>query len=516
MNSTTDLLILASFLFLLHLARIIAQTTIKAGLIGEIILGAIYGAPLANILHSEWQSTLTALGYLGLILIVFEGALSTNLSLLFRNLGLSILCALTGVLLPIGLSILLLSTGFGYTVLASFAAGAALSATSLGTTFAVLQTDHGEGNSALFRTRIAVVLLSAAMIDDIIALIMASVIESIEDGTESHRSLGWAIGRPILASFAMSILILVLGFFMMRLPRQLKIYINKLWTTSLLRRYRKRTEFIILFFTLTSISAGAAYAGTSVLYGAFLAGLLLTYVIPVHLPQRPTSPSDDPMDRWTNILDVFNSYLLPLQSRLLSPLFFASIGFSIPLRQMFTTHVLWRGFVYALLMVFAKAAVGVWVALWHQISSYTKRKRNGSEEVKASVESPPEIEQRVESGTQIDLTTNNAPDRIVDKQALDAMASVTTAKGMRSWFLPASFLGSGMVARGEIGLLIAQIAYSNGQGILPTDLFLISLWALVLNTIVGPIIVSMVLSRWGVTLMDTDWGLGSAGISNTR
>ncbi|KAG8758234.1 Hsp70 ATPase ssc1 [Serendipita sp. 396] len=221
------------------------------------------------------------------------------------------------------------------------------------------------------------------------------------------------------------------------------------------------------------------------------------------------------MDRWTNILDVFNSYLLPLQSRLLSPLFFASIGFSIPLRQMFTTHVLWRGFVYALLMVFAKAAVGVWVALWHQISSYTKRKRNGSEEVKASVESPPEIEQRVESGTQIDLTTNNAPDRIVDKQALDAMASVTTAKGMRSWFLPASFLGSGMVARGEIGLLIAQIAYSNGQGILPTDLFLISLWALVLNTIVGPIIVSMVLSRWGVTLMDTDWGLGSAGISNT-
>lgn len=33
----------------------------------------IYGAPLADILLEEWESTFTALGYVGLIILVLEG-----------------------------------------------------------------------------------------------------------------------------------------------------------------------------------------------------------------------------------------------------------------------------------------------------------------------------------------------------------------------------------------------------------------------------------------------------------
>lgn len=50
-----------------------------------------------------------------------------------------------------------------------------------------------------------------------------------------------------------------------------------------------------------------------------------------------------------------------------------------------------------------------------------------------------------------------------------------------------------MVARGEIRLLICQIAFGGGDGLLPYDLFLIVVWALVLNTIVGPLSVAVVL-----------------------
>lgn len=35
----------------------------------------IYGVPLAGILNEDWQSAFTAVGWLGLLIIVFEGAI---------------------------------------------------------------------------------------------------------------------------------------------------------------------------------------------------------------------------------------------------------------------------------------------------------------------------------------------------------------------------------------------------------------------------------------------------------
>lgn len=49
---------------------------------GELLVGLIYGAPLAGILLEDWQATFTAVGYLGLIIIVFEGKLSFMTELL--------------------------------------------------------------------------------------------------------------------------------------------------------------------------------------------------------------------------------------------------------------------------------------------------------------------------------------------------------------------------------------------------------------------------------------------------
>ncbi|CAD6887163.1 unnamed protein product [Tilletia caries] len=55
---------------------------------------------------------------------------------------------LTGITLPIYFSVLILPAAFGYGRVKSFAVGAALSSTSLGTVFAVIQTLGGDiGNS---------------------------------------------------------------------------------------------------------------------------------------------------------------------------------------------------------------------------------------------------------------------------------------------------------------------------------------------------------------------------------
>lgn len=69
---------LVSFLFFLSSVGWLFQKIIRAALIGQILVGVIYGVPVGNILDLEWQETFMALGYIGLILIIFEGKYSRN------------------------------------------------------------------------------------------------------------------------------------------------------------------------------------------------------------------------------------------------------------------------------------------------------------------------------------------------------------------------------------------------------------------------------------------------------
>lgn len=68
-----DVLVLSSFIYTLNVARHISDHLIHAGLVGEIIVGMIYGTPLAQLLYPAWQEAIRALGYIGLVLLVFEG-----------------------------------------------------------------------------------------------------------------------------------------------------------------------------------------------------------------------------------------------------------------------------------------------------------------------------------------------------------------------------------------------------------------------------------------------------------
>jgi len=112
-----------------------------------------------------------SLGYLGLLLIVFEAGLSTNRS------------------------IILLTFGYGYSALQGLAAGAALCSTSLGTTLALL-------DPSLRQTRVGSVLISAALVDDIAGLVIAAIISHLS--TSDSVPITWEmIVRPILVSSAL-------------------------------------------------------------------------------------------------------------------------------------------------------------------------------------------------------------------------------------------------------------------------------------------------------------------------
>lgn len=85
-----DILTLSSFL---NVINSVLDDYLHCGLIGQILIGIAWGAPGAFWLSIPMQETIVQLGYLGLILIVFEGGLSTSFSALKSNLLLSLAVA---------------------------------------------------------------------------------------------------------------------------------------------------------------------------------------------------------------------------------------------------------------------------------------------------------------------------------------------------------------------------------------------------------------------------------------
>lgn len=134
------ILSLTSVIVLLNITRYILDHALYCGIIGQILIEIIWDLPVGG---TSWlthgaQETIQALGYLGLIGLVFEGGLSTDLKQLRKSAYFSVSVATLCLLMPIALSFLLLilafpsSSGTSYpTPLAAFSAGASLCSASL-------------------------------------------------------------------------------------------------------------------------------------------------------------------------------------------------------------------------------------------------------------------------------------------------------------------------------------------------------------------------------------------------
>lgn len=198
------------------------------------------------------------------------GGLSTSFQPLKANLLLSTCVAVTGITIPIGFSFMLIIL-IDATTLQAFAAGAALCSTSLGTTFTVLQT------SGLNVTRLGVVLTSAAMMDDVVGLVMVQVITNL--GTRSGSFGAATIVRPALVSIGFGLGVLVICRYVI-LPVTKQINKKKVKSPDLfIFRLARQEETALVIYTaiLIGMVTGATYAGTSGLFAAYLAGAAIKW-----------------------------------------------------------------------------------------------------------------------------------------------------------------------------------------------------------------------------------------------
>ncbi|EWZ29047.1 Sodium/hydrogen exchanger family-domain-containing protein [Fusarium oxysporum Fo47] len=544
------ILIQTSFVLLLNVVNFLLDRTLYCGLLGQVFLGVAWGTPGAKWLTVEAEEVIVQLGYLGLLLLVYEGGLSTSFQALKANLLLSSFVAITGIALPMGISFVLLELT-GATPLQSFAAGAALCSTSLGTTFTVL------GSSGLIKSRLGVVLTSAAMMDDVVGLVMVQIISNLGGSSSSISAV--TIIRPLLVSAAFAICAPVACLL---ISKPFTLWLNEHRTkqpSGVANRILTRSSSIWVIHTsiLIGCVASSSYAGTSNLFAAYIAGASISWwdtEVPHPTLNRLVSEETSPPSQNTGDRDggetrdtvsptdsesesrptpseselrstpsstplfsgaqIYNSYFMQPLEKVLRPFFFASIGFSIPITEMFRGPIVWKGFVYAILMLVGKLFCGLWLIRFSiprlpirfpLISKLSNlRVKNCASKVREK-QTPPCNESAESSSSQpvSPPTTSPSPntDYSTTRSQIITPHSEPAGSKPRSIY-PASIIGCAMAARGEIGFLISSIAESKGvfstssdDSGQSSDIFLVVTWAIVLCTIIGPLAVGLLVRR---------------------
>jgi len=230
------------------------------------ILGEIYaGILLGNLALVGINFNLSALlrssefmeysSELALVLLLFLVGLESDMRSLLRVGRNALAVAVGGVALPIVLGIgACAALGFA-SGLEGWFVGAMLAATSVGITAKIL------GENGLLKTRSAEVILGAAVIDDVLGILLLAILASVVvTGEVAPWDLAWIIAKALLF-FAGAILV---GQRLM--PGVVHI-------VSLNKHSSVWTGFALCL--ALAFAQLAAFAGLAPLIGAFIAGLLL-------------------------------------------------------------------------------------------------------------------------------------------------------------------------------------------------------------------------------------------------
>ncbi|MGN6185658.1 MAG: cation:proton antiporter [Thermoanaerobaculia bacterium] len=231
----------------------IAERLGQPAVLGELVGGVVIGVSGFHLVDPH-DVTIHLLSELGVILLLFLIGLDTDLRKLMQVGGSASAVAVVGVALP-------LIGGFafgqllGFRVMVSVFLGASLTATSVGITARVL-SDLGH-----LKDDESQVILGAAVVDDIIGLVLLTLVGTLAQGGEL-TFLG--VGRIILTAFGFVILAIVIGSQLA--PRLIK---------AIDRIEMSRGLFFSAIVFALLLAWIADRVGSAIIIGSFAAGLVL-------------------------------------------------------------------------------------------------------------------------------------------------------------------------------------------------------------------------------------------------
>jgi Kef-type K+ transport system membrane component KefB len=259
------LLVVAAILITAKLFGEVAERLGVPAVLGELIAGLILGPGLLGVIPASGEpgaEVVSFLAELGVILLLFEVGLETDLKQMFQVGGSASAVAVVGVTVPFVLGYLFwlyaphaASTSNADQHSIAILVGAVLTATSVGITARVL-SDLGS-----LQTIEARIILGAAVIDDVLGLVILGAVSRL-NGDGSVSTLG--LVRLLAQGVGFLVLAVILGG--MIVPRLF----------SLIDRLKVRGAVVTLAIALTfALAAAAELAGSALIIGAFAAGLVM-------------------------------------------------------------------------------------------------------------------------------------------------------------------------------------------------------------------------------------------------
>ena len=230
----------------------IAERIGQPGIVGEILAGVLAGPSVLGLLAPS--DFLSALSDLGAMFLLFRVGLEVKASELLKVGGSATLVAFCGVVAPfiMGTGILL---GWGAKLNEAIFVGASMVATSVGITASVLSA------KGLLHEISSKIILAAAVIDDVMGLLVLAVVSSITHGSVNVLQLS----LTALAATAFTVIVARWGTHAMNhvVPR-----VERTWRVA-------EARFVMAMSLLFALSVLAVYTGVAAIVGAFLAGLAL-------------------------------------------------------------------------------------------------------------------------------------------------------------------------------------------------------------------------------------------------
>lgn len=357
-------------------AKLLGEIAEKIGqpsVVGELIAGVVIGPSVLAWVHPN--EFLNVFSELGVLFLLFQVGMELKDFKLTRIGWDAVLIAVSGVIVPflVGRQIML---ALGHPGIEAAFVGAAMVATSVGITAKVL-ADMG-----LLNQRASKLILAAAIIDDVLGLIVLAVVSSLATGKVNYLDLG------LTAVLAIGFTLVVAQYGTKAFERIVP-HVDSATKTV-------KSQFVLSILLLFALSILASRAGVAAIIGAFLAGMALASSVSHETKQETAGVTE-----------------------FLVPFFLVGIGMRMDLSVFGNTATLW------LCGIVLVAAIG----------------------------------------------------------------SKLIGCGLGAWRLgysDAMRVGVGMVPRGEVGMVVAQIGQS--IGVIPKDVFAVVVFMSIATTMVAPVL----------------------------
>lgn len=301
--------------------------------LGEVVAGIIIGPSLLGVIQVD--ATLYLLAEIGILLLLFEVGLETDVGQVVKVGVQSFLVAITGVIGPAAAGFWISKYVFHLSLLVSLFIGGTIVATSIGITIRVLV------DIKKHQTRIAKIVLGAAVLDDIIGVVILAILYDFAvKGEVRLMDVGKVLG--------------FIAVFLLLAPVITKLLVPLISKLSSSSRTNGMIPTIIISLILV-LAIISHKIGAPGILGSFAAGIALA--------RRFFLPLGSTIDHYSHgMAEKIEKHMKPIID-LFVPVFFVVVGASMNLKVIdFTSVTFWQmAGLLTIIAIITKMISGIWV-----------------------------------------------------------------------------------------------------------------------------------------------------------